>query len=91
MKNDSTLYSSIYLPLVEKYIKGYFDNSWLAQNNYMPEDLDCPCTDGIKRAVNNAYKEGLYEGLNNGFIEGFMKCAEYFDIENEYFINKSNE
>lgn len=93
MEIDATLYSPIYLPLVEKYIKRYFENSWLEQNNYTPENLTTPCTDNIGECVNKAYQdglyEGLYEGLNNGFIEGFMECVKHFN--NLELINKSDK
>ena len=78
MEIKSEMYYDIYMPLVEQYIKGYFENSSLAQNNYTPENLKTPCTDDIKQCVNKAYQEGLYEGLNNGFIEGFMQCIEHY-------------
>lgn len=75
--------------LLKKYVKGYFENSWLAQNNYTPENLTTPCTDNIRACVNKAYQEGLYEGLNNGFIEDFMECVKHFN--NLELINKSNK
>ena len=78
MEIKSEMYYGIYMPLVEQYIKRYFEKSSLAQNNYIPENLTIPCTDDIKQYVNKAYQEGLYEGLNNGFIEGFMQCIEHY-------------
>ena len=78
MEIKSEMYYGIYMPLVEQYIKRYFEKSSLAQNNYIPENLTIPCTDDIKQCVNKAYQEGLYEGLNNGFIEGFMQCIEHY-------------
>lgn len=78
MEIKSEMYYDIYMPLVEQYIKGYFENSSLAQNNYISENLTTSYTDDIKQCINKAYQEGLYEGLNNGFIEGFMQCIEHY-------------
>lgn len=71
--------SNIYNPLCEDYIKTYFKNSYLTNNNWPPENLARPCTPDVQRELNEAYRSGLYEGLNNGFIEGFCKCKEIYD------------
>lgn len=88
MEIDSSLYSSIYIPLVEKYIEKYKTFPTYAED-WLPMNLSIPYNEQIQLAVNTAHREGLYEGLNNGFIEGFMQCIEHFN--NLELINKSNK
>lgn len=84
----SEIYSEIYMPLVKEYINAYKQYPSFTED-WPPTNLAIPYSEQIQVALNTAHREGLYEGLNNGFIEGFMKCIEHFN--NLELINKSDK